>query len=128
MGRFGKSRVAGVAGTLVVLAAVVACHPTDSLSSANVSVSTDQLATKALKQQKVRVQWLSCGASEDRTDPKVDCVGRTSGQTKITVTGDVSRQWDLKCVRGHLTAAVGGRTVFDVRGLGNCTGPTPSGS
>ena len=100
----------------------------DGLASANVSVTTDQLATKALKQEKVDVQWLSCGSSEGKTKVKVDCLGRTDDQVKITVKGDVTQQLDLKCVRGHLTAVVGGRTVFDVGTLGNCAGRTPSGS
>jgi hypothetical protein len=120
MGRFGKNWGVGVAGAAVVIAAVAACDPVDGLSSSNVSVSTDQLATKALKNDHVEVQWLSCSASEDRTDPKVDCVGRTDDQRKISVKGDVTRQSNLKCVQGHLTAVVADRTVFDVHGLGTC--------
>ncbi|SEG86187.1 hypothetical protein SAMN05216223_11724 [Actinacidiphila yanglinensis] len=120
MGRFAKDWGVGAAGAVLVIAAVAACDPVDGLNSSNVSVTTDQLATKALKQDHVKVQWLSCSASEDTKDPKVDCVGRTNDQKKITVKGDVTRQSDLKCVQGHLTGAVDGRTVFDVHGLGNC--------
>jgi hypothetical protein len=134
MGRFEKNRGAGAAGAAVVLAAVAAvsgvaaCDPVDGLNSSNVSVSTDQLATRALRQQKVDVQWLSCSATEDREDPEVDCLGRTDDQRKITVKGVVTRQSDLTCVQGHLTAVVADRTVFDVRGLGNCAGRPPGGS
>lgn len=110
----------GAAGAALAMAAVAACDPVDGLNSSNVSVSTDQLATKALKADHVDVQWLSCSATEDTTDPKVDCLGRTDEQHRITVRGDVTRQSDLRCVRGHLTAVVDGRTVFDVRGLGAC--------
>ncbi|MFJ2953900.1 hypothetical protein [Streptomyces sp. NPDC087270] len=120
MGRIRRNWGVGVAGAAMVMATVAACDPVDGLSSSNVSVSTDQLATKALKQEHVQVQWLSCSATEDRKDPKVDCVGRTNDQRKISVKGDVTRQSNLKCVQGHLTALVEGRTVFDVHGLGAC--------
>ncbi|WP_435130468.1 hypothetical protein [Actinacidiphila sp. bgisy144] len=120
MGRIGWNRGVGLAGAAMVLAAVAGCEPVDGLDSSNVSVSTNQLATKALKRDHVAVQWLSCGVTEDAHDPKVDCLGRTEDQRKITVKGDVTRQTDLRCLQGHLTAAVDGRTVFDVRGLGAC--------
>jgi hypothetical protein len=58
----------------------------------------------------------------------VDCVGRTEDQQKISVKGTVTEQLDNTCVRGHLTATVGARRVFDVRGLGNCGKRTPATS
>jgi hypothetical protein len=85
-----------------------------------VSTTTDQLATHALTHDHVKVQWLSCGASTGKSSAKVDCVGRTDDQQKISVKGTVTRQMDDICVRGRLVAVVGGRTVFDVTGLGTC--------
>lgn len=119
MGRKGKVRLAGVA-CAVAAAVVTGCDPADGLGESAVSVTTDQLATHALKHDHVKVQWLSCSASSGATSAKVDCLGRTDDQQKITVKGTVTRQMDDTCVRGRLVAVVGGRTVFDVTGLGDC--------
>jgi hypothetical protein len=123
MGHLGITWAAGAA---LLVAALAACEPTDALNSANVSVTTHQLTTRALADDRVAVDWLSCGASDDPSDPEVRCLGRTRDDRKITVKGHGTRQHDLKCLTGHLTAVVGGRTVFDVRGLGNCGGRVPA--
>lgn len=101
-------------------AAVVGCEPADRLSSRTVSAVTDQLATHALKSDGYKVQRLSCDASTGRKHISVDCVGRTDDEQKISVKGKVTEQLDDSCVRGHLTAMVGSRKVFDVSGLGDC--------
>lgn len=109
-------------------AALTACDPADGLGASAVSVTTDQLATHALKQDHVKVQWLSCSASSNNHRAKVDCQGRTDDQQKITVTGSVTEQLDDTCVRGRLVAVVGSRTVFSVNGLGNCDRPASTSS
>jgi len=134
-------RVAAVMGLAVVaVGGVVACDPA-GLNSASVAYTTDQTATKALEQRKVDVQWLSCTANygdnkastPGRTAPSasettianVDCQGQTKDGREITVTGKVTRAIDGACVRGDLTAKVGGKQWFHVTGLGNCNA-TPS--
>lgn len=141
----------GVAGGLavVVLGGVVACDPAGELSSSAVSITTDQLGTRALKDHGISVQWLSCSASVNggtsasgktgTASPRasstaakgvasVDCQGETADKQKITITGRVTEQQDGRCVRGRLTAQVGKRTVFDVNGLGDCSAPSgPAG-
>ncbi|NUS10791.1 MAG: hypothetical protein HOY69_05210 [Streptomyces sp.] len=118
----GKARRMWAVGGLAGLAAVgaAACEPADGLGSSAVSVTTDQLATHALKQDGVAVQWLSCSAQSGKAEATVDCVGRTDDQRKISVKGKVTEQLDDLCVRGRLTATVGSRQVFSVQGLGNC--------
>ncbi|KAB1146343.1 hypothetical protein F7R91_15570 [Streptomyces luteolifulvus] len=124
-------RVAGVA----VLAAIavggaVACDP-NGLSSASVAFTTDQTATKKLEREGLSVRWLTCTASFDsngssapsateNTVAKVDCQGKTDDGKDISVTGKVTRAVNGACVRGDLTAKVGGDVVFHVNGLGNC--------
>ncbi|MBY8877693.1 hypothetical protein [Actinacidiphila acidipaludis] len=124
MGRKGKVWPA-VAVCAVAVAVVSGCDPADGLGASAVSATTDQLATHALKHDHVKVQWLSCSASTGARSAKVDCLGRTDDQQKITVKGTVTEQLDDTCVRGRLVAVVGGRTVFDVRGLGDCDRPSP---
>lgn len=117
-----KARKMWVVAALAAGAAVsvAACDPDDGLGSSAVSVTTDQLATHALKHDGVQVQWLSCSAQTKKTSASVDCVGRTDEQQKISVKGEVTKQMDDLCVRGRLTATVGSRQVFAVQGLGNC--------
>ncbi|MEU0003365.1 hypothetical protein ABZ079_03390 [Streptomyces sp. NPDC006314] len=134
-------RVAAVAG-LVVLAggAVVACDP-GGLSSATVAYTTDKTATDELQRRHVDVSWLTCTGSygkgghpsgkspspTETTVVSVDCRGETEDGRKITVTGKVTKAVGGACVRGDLTAEVGGRQVFHVGGLGDCDatpGPT----
>jgi len=127
MGRKGKVWLAGVA-CAAAAAVVTGCDPADGLGATAVSATTDQLATHALKNDHVKVQWLSCSASTGTRSAKVDCLGRTDDQQKISVKGTVTEQLDDTCVRGRLVAVVGGRTVFDVQGLGNCDRPSTTRS
>ncbi|MER5542892.1 hypothetical protein AB5L52_29630 [Streptomyces sp. CG4] len=138
-GRRG-ARVVAVAGLVVVGAgAVVACQP-GGLGSATAAYTTQTTSTAALKRQHVDVSWLTCtgdygggsaaGGTPSPTETtvvSVDCQGRTRDGRKITVTGKVTKAVDGACVRGDLTAKVGGRQVFHVDGLGDCAatpGPT----
>jgi hypothetical protein len=133
-GGMGKARRNWAVGALLASASLVAtmtlaaCEPADGLGSSAVSVTTDQLATHALRADHVKVQWLSCSARTGTKHASVDCVGRTDDQQKISVKGTVTEQLDNTCVRGRLTATVGTRRVFDVQGLGNCGKRTPAGS
>ncbi|AOR34418.1 hypothetical protein BFF78_28220 [Streptomyces fodineus] len=130
--------VAGMTGVAGV--AVVACQP-DDLSSAGVAYTTETTATAKLRQQHVDVRWLTCTGDygnggrtaggtpspDETTVVSVDCRGETKDGRKITVTGKVTKAVDGACVRGDLTAKVGGREVFHVDGLGDCDvtpGPT----
>lgn len=117
-----KARRAWAVGVLLAAAtgAATACEPADGLGSSAVSVTTDQLATHALKADHVKVEWLSCSARTGTRRASVDCLGRTEDHRKITVKGTVTEQLDATCVRGRLTATVGSRRVFQVNGLGNC--------
>jgi hypothetical protein len=130
MGRNGKiwAVAAGTATVATLLVGASGCDPADGLAESAVSATTDQLATHALKNDHVKVQWLSCSASSGAKQAKVDCLGRTEDQKKITVKGTVTEQQDDTCVRGSLTAVVGGRTVFDVSGLGDCVHRTATPS
>lgn len=135
-------RLAAVTGLVVVaVGGVVACQPGD-LSTAAVAYTTDRTATKELERQHVNVRWLSCTATygngnkaytpgksssptaSTNTVVTVDCRGQTSDGKKITVKGKVTRAVDGKCVRGDLTATVGGKEWFHVNGLGNCNAAT----
>jgi hypothetical protein len=118
-----RRRAARWAAVTAVAAAgllLTACDPDDSLGSAVVSTTTDQLATHALKHDNIDVQWLSCSATTGKKEATVSCEGRTDDQQKISVDGRITKQMDDTCVRGHLTAVVGKRKVFDVTGLGDC--------
>lgn len=119
MTKRGKVWLAGAVCAAAAVA-VTGCDPADGLGASAVSATTDQLATHALKHDGVKVQWLSCSATTAAKSATVDCLGRTDDQQKITVKGTVTEQMDDTCVRGRLVAVVGGRTVFDVRGLGDC--------
>ncbi|KOV63073.1 hypothetical protein [Streptomyces sp. MMG1121] len=132
------ARAVAVAGLVVVGGgAVVGCQPTD-LNSSAAAYTTRTTATAALKRQHVDVSWLSCvgnyGGRAGRTPSpsettvvSVGCQGETTDRKKITVSGKVTKAVDGACVRGDLTARVGGRQVFHVDGLGDCDatpGPT----
>jgi hypothetical protein len=135
-----------MAGAVLVAGAVggaVACDA-GGLNTASVAYTTDRTATEELNRQHASVRWLTCTGGPDggdeayrpgRSTPSasgptvvlVDCRGETKDGRKITVTGKVTRAVDGACVRGDLTAKVGGKEWFHVRGLGNCeatTGPT----
>ncbi|WP_052398166.1 hypothetical protein [Streptomyces sp. NRRL F-5123] len=126
----GKARRTWAVAALLTAAAAAAtaCEPADGLGTSAVSVTTDQLATRALKQKGVDVQWLSCSARSKTHSASVDCVGRTDDNRKISVKGDVTEQLDDLCVRGRLTATVGTKQVFSVQGLGNCDRRHTAGS
>ncbi|MEU6817006.1 hypothetical protein [Streptomyces sp. NPDC046860] len=125
------ARALAVAGLVVLGAgAVTACQPGD-LGAASVAYTTDSTATDALKKRHVDVSWLTCtgrqggggGATvspSESTVVTVDCQGRTTDGRDIKVTGRVTRAVSGACVRGNLTAEVGGRQVFRVSGLGDC--------
>jgi hypothetical protein len=129
--------VAGVVGGAVLaVGGVAACDPAGAVSSATIAYTTDQLVTKELNRQKADVSWLTCTASYDNGDrtpsasvntvATVDCKGKTRDGKDITVKGKVTRAVSGACVRGDLTATVGGRQWFHVQGLGDCTTtPTP---
>ncbi|OIK01456.1 hypothetical protein BIV25_05645 [Streptomyces sp. MUSC 14] len=146
MGAFGRigygargPRVAGAVGVVVVAGGALAgCQPTD-LNSSSAAYTTGTTATAELKQRHVDVSWLSCTgnyggkgkagtpAPTETTVVSVECQGETRSKKKITVTGRVTKAVDGACVRGSLTARVGGRQVFHVSGLGDCSatpGPT----
>jgi hypothetical protein len=134
-GRVRGARVAGVGGlVVVVVGGLTGCE--GGLSSATVAYTTDQTVTKELERQKADVRWLNCTGSYDdrkgssptageRTVVKVDCQGETKDGKKITVDGKVTRAVNGACVRGDLTAEVGGKEWFHVNGLGDCDA-TPS--
>ncbi|MEU9172767.1 hypothetical protein AB0D34_34120 [Streptomyces sp. NPDC048420] len=130
-------RVAGgVVLAVLAVGGAVACDPAGAVSSATVSYTTDQLVTKELERQKAEVSWLTCNASYDNGDQTpsssvntvatVNCEGKTDDGQDITVKGKVTRTVSGACVRGDLTATVGGKQRFHVQGLGDCTAtPTP---
>ncbi|MFJ2301231.1 hypothetical protein [Streptomyces sp. NPDC087787] len=137
-------RVRAVTVLAVVAAGgAVACDP-GGLSAASAAHTTDRTATAELNRRHASVSWLSCTGRDDDggrtraagspapsaseiTMVSVDCKGETKDGRRITVTGKVTRAVDGACVRGDLTATVGGKEWFHVRGLGDCdatTGPT----
>ncbi|MEU0216958.1 hypothetical protein ABZ281_18380 [Streptomyces sp. NPDC006265] len=137
-----RGRRVAVAAAFAVLAVggAVACEP-GSISSASVAYTTDETVTKELNRQKAGVRWLTCTASygenggksspsaRERTVATVDCEGETNDGKDITVDGKVTHAVDGACVRGDITAKVGGKVWFEVDGLGDCdsTSPPPVG-
>lgn len=127
---------------VVAVVGVVACEPGEGLSSAAVAVTTDQVGTRELERQGVEVRWVSCTASygekgtagrssSARSVATVDCVGEDTGGRDISIKGQVTQEVDGKCVRGDLTAKVGGKEWFRADVLGNCdaadqTTPVPT--
>ncbi|MGW0709581.1 hypothetical protein ACWD4G_27100 [Streptomyces sp. NPDC002643] len=122
---------------------LVGCEMGDGLSTGAVAITTDQMGTKELERQGVDVQWLNCTASygnggnggggksaspsaSANTVANVDCEGEDKQGRKITLTGKVTQEVDGKCVRGDLTAKVGGKEWFHVDVLGNCNAPDPT--
>jgi hypothetical protein len=128
--------LAGLA--VVAVFGAVACEPGDGISTAAVAITTDQAGTRELEKQGVDVQWLSCTASYGDKAPtagsspsvrsvaNVDCVGETKDERDITIKGKVTQEVNGSCVRGDLTARVGGKEWFRVDVLGNCDAGTPS--
>ncbi|MCQ9130635.1 hypothetical protein [Streptomyces hilarionis] len=109
---------------------VVACEP-GGLSTLSVAYTTDAAATAEIQRRHVNVRWLTCTARDDHEGSdgvvaSVDCRGKTGDGRDITVTGKVTRAVDGACVRGDLSAVVGGKQLFRVSGLGDCRSATPS--
>ncbi|MGI5198123.1 hypothetical protein ACQEVY_31590 [Streptomyces sp. CA-288835] len=134
----GRWRSPVVAGFVVVaVVGVAACEPGDGLSTAAVAVTTDQVGTRELERQGVDVRWVSCTASygekatagsspSARSMAIVDCVGEDKDGRDITIKGKVTQEVDGKCVRGDLTAKVGGKEWFRADVLGNCDAADPT--
>jgi hypothetical protein len=135
-----RAAAVAVAGLAAVAACgVAACDPA-GLNSAAVAYTTDETATAELNRQHTPVRWLACTAhdgatgtgeaaapSSHATIASVDCRGRTRDGREITVTGEVTRAVGGACVRGDLTATVGGAVLFHADGLGDCdTGAAPA--
>ncbi|MFE9681606.1 hypothetical protein [Streptomyces sp. NPDC006285] len=117
--------------------ALVACEPGDGISTAAVAITTDQTGTRELERRGVDVQWLTCTASYGdngqsagaspsvRGVADVDCMGETGDEQEISIKGKVTQEVNGTCVRGDLTARVGGKERFRVNVLGNCRAGTP---
>ncbi|MEU9191204.1 hypothetical protein AB0D14_43315 [Streptomyces sp. NPDC048484] len=122
---------------VAALFALVACEPGNGLSTAAVAITTDQTGTRELEKRGVDVQWLTCTASlgensatvgsspSVRSVASVDCVGETGDGRDISIKGKVTQEVNGTCVRGDLTATVGGKEVFRANVLGNCQAGTP---
>ncbi|MER6621781.1 MULTISPECIES: hypothetical protein [unclassified Streptomyces] len=114
---------------VAAVAGVTACEG-GGLGSAAVAFTTDQTVTEELNRRKAEVRWLSCtGSFGDKegqdTVASVDCQGETQDGKEITVTGKVTHAVNGACVRGNLTAKVGGKQLFRVDGLGDCDSTSP---
>ncbi|OSP43227.1 hypothetical protein B7767_11335 [Streptomyces sp. 13-12-16] len=114
---------------VAAVAGVTACEG-GGLGSAAVAFTTDQTVTEELDRRKAEVRWLSCtGSFGDKegqdTVASVDCQGETQDGKEITVTGKVTHAVNGACVRGNLTAKVGGKQLFRVDGLGDCDSTSP---
>ncbi|MGP4050813.1 hypothetical protein [Streptomyces sp. 2A115] len=142
----GGRRGPALAGLAVVAVfGAAACEPGDGINTAAVAITTDQAGTRELEKQGVDVRWLSCTASYGdketarnsnsnsnsnspsvRSVANVDCVGEDKEGRDITVKGKVTQEVNGTCVRGDLTAKVGGKEWFRVDVLGNCRAGTPT--
>jgi hypothetical protein len=130
-----RARAVALAGLVVVgVGVLAACRPGE-FGPASVAYTTDRTATAALEQRHLHVSRLTCSgrhaghggahggppAPGETTVVSVDCRGETDDGLRIVVTGLVTGAVDGACVRGNLTAQVGGRQVFRVGGLGDCS-------
>ncbi|HSX98946.1 MAG TPA: hypothetical protein VLG91_16380 [Streptomyces sp.] len=133
---------------------LVACEG-GGLNTGAVAFTTDRLGTEELEREGLDVRWLTCTASYDSdagaggdgdgdgekqgggrkpgtpsasaaTVADVDCTGEDKEGRDISLTGKVTKEVNGRCVRGDLTAKVGGKEWFHVEGLGNCDAPDPS--
>lgn len=140
----GRRLLLGAGLGVCAVVGLVACEG-GGLNTGAVAFTTDQLATEELEREGLDVQWLTCTASYDSdgkdakdgkgggktaspsssvaTVAKVDCTGEDKEGREITVTGKVTKEVNGRCVRGDLTAKVGGKEWFHVEGLGNCDAP-----
>ncbi|WP_413757159.1 hypothetical protein [Streptomyces sp. MMBL 11-3] len=140
MGALRRIRHRGPALALTAVAAafaLVACEPGGGMSTAAVAITTDQKGTSELEERGVDVKWLTCTASygdkdgQSGTSPSVnsvasvDCTGETEDGRDISIKGKVTQEINGTCVRGDLTATVGGQEVFRLNVLGNCQAGTP---
>ncbi|MGW0655332.1 hypothetical protein ACWD4T_42315 [Streptomyces umbrinus] len=137
----GRRGPVAVGVAVVAVFGAVACEPGNGISAAAVAITTDQTGTRELEKQGVDVQWLSCTASYGdngekngqtagsspaaRSVASVDCVGEEQDGREITIKGKVTQEVNGTCVRGDLTAKVGGKEWFRVDVLGNCRAGTP---
>ncbi|MBE1597101.1 hypothetical protein H4687_003230 [Streptomyces stelliscabiei] len=135
----GRRLLLGAGLGLGAVMSLVACEG-GGLNTGAVAFTTDQLATKELEREGLDVRWLTCTASYDgdagrksgspsasvATVANVDCTGEDKEGRDISLTGKVTKEVNGRCVRGDLTAKVGGKEWFHVEGLGNCDAPAPS--
>ncbi|MFD3624908.1 hypothetical protein [Streptomyces sp. NPDC058698] len=137
--RSRRRRALAVTFAVTAIAGVAACEG-GGLGSAAVAFTTDKAVTDELNRRKADVRWLSCTASfGDKGDKDgkggatpatdtvaaVDCQGETQDGKEITVTGRITHALNGSCVRGNITAKVGGKQVFRVDGLGDCDDKSP---
>jgi hypothetical protein len=130
MGALRRIRLVPVSALAVAAVGVVGCEP-GGLSTMAVAHTTDEAATAEIQRRDVDVRRLTCTAhySDEKKAgavAAVDCRGETADGRDITVKGQVARAVDGACVRGDLTAVVGGKQLFRVSGLGDCRSATPS--
>ena len=132
----GRRAAAVAALAAAAVCGVAACDPA-GLNAAAVAYTTDETATAELHRRHLPVRWLACTAHDHATGTgaaaapssrttiaSVDCRGRTRDDREITVTGEVTRAVGGVCVRGDLTARVGGAVLFRTDGLGDCDAGT----
>ncbi|MDQ0830903.1 hypothetical protein QF032_002747 [Streptomyces achromogenes] len=130
MGVLRRDRLFPAMAFAIAAVGVVACEP-GGLSALSVAHTTDVAATAEIQRRHVDVRWLTCTA-QYKDEKKagavaaVDCRGKTTDGRDITVDGRIARAVDGACVRGDLTAVVGGKQLFRVSGLGDCKSATPS--
>jgi hypothetical protein len=148
--RHRRPLIAAAAATAAAGFALVACEPGNNMSIAAVAITTDRTGTHELEKQGVDVRWLTCTASfasrtshtshapsgrkgettgtspSPRSVASVDCKGRTEDGRDLTLKGTVTQEVNGTCVRGDLTAGVGGKERFRVDVLGSCRAGTPS--
>ncbi|MEV6379418.1 hypothetical protein AB0M31_08365 [Streptomyces sp. NPDC051773] len=145
----GRRLLLGAGLGVCAVVGLVACEG-GGLNTGAVAFTTDQLATKELEREGLDVRWLTCTASYDgdgdggggqgdgkkshapsaslNTVADVDCTGEDKEGRDVEVTGKVTKEVNGRCVRGDLTAKVGGKEWFHVEGLGNCDAPAPTPS
>ncbi|MFD5697759.1 hypothetical protein [Streptomyces lasiicapitis] len=111
---------------------LAACDPVEGdMSTSAVAITTDKMGTRELERQHAEVDWITCTASfigrdkkasesDEPRDAAVDCRGQTDDDKVITIRGRVTDVSNGACVRGNLTARIGGEEWFRVDVLGNC--------
>ncbi|MYW65640.1 hypothetical protein GTY65_16475 [Streptomyces sp. SID8379] len=130
-----RGLAAGGLTAVAVIGGVVACQPVDEdLNPSTAAATTDQQGTEELERQHVDVAWLSCsgtyvdgGSSSSPSEVEVNCQGKTQDGQDIVLKGTVHGVVSGHCVRGSLTATVGGKEWFHLGVLGNCAEQDNSG-